>query len=599
VTKKFHKCAFCTPLSEEVKVKGLIFDIETDGLDPEVIHCLVTLDTETGRIRRYNHANEGNFYEGLRQLQEAEVLIGHHITGFDLVAIRKLYPEWTTGAEIKDTLVYSRLLWPHLRELDHQKHWGKKIDVTPGSHSLESWGLRLGFEKWTDMTEDKSIFERWSKELEDYCQRDVGVTWRLWQEIQYQDPPKGAVALEHKIAVLMEDMTRHGFMFDRKDAEGMYVLMAKRQYDYELELQEVFPDRVIERFSEKTGKRLKDRVEIFNPGSRKQIAERFIEKGWEPQEFTPDGKPKISETILESLEGCLPEAGVLKSYLVNQKRLGQLAEGKNSLLGLCESDGRIHGKVIANGCISGRMSHHTPNMANVPAEEDFRKLFIVPDDCVLVGCDASGLELRCLAHYMHTWDNGSYARQILEGDIHTQNMEAAGLTDRSQAKTMIYALIYGAGDGRLGAVVGGDMKDGRALRKRFLDRTPALKKLTNAVKSKAKGEGHLIGLDGRKLHCRSQHSALNLLLQSAGALLMKTATCIFSDILAKKRLYKPGDWAIVAHIHDEFQVECLECVSDMVASAAKQSIADAGHAFSFNIPLDATTRIGTNWWETH
>ena len=578
---------------------SLLFDIETDSLEPEMIHCLVTMDCDTGEIRRYNHENEGNFYNGLKALQEADVIIGHNIIGFDLIAIRELYPEWTTRAEIRDTLIYSRLLWPHLRELDHQKHWGKNIEVTPGSHSLEAWGLRMGFEKWTDVTEDKSIFERWSKELEDYCTRDVEVTWRLWQEIQYKEPTEASVALEHKFTVLMEDMSRHGFLFDRREADKLYVRLAKRQNDHECELEEAFPPKTIERFSEKTGRRLKDRIEVFNPGSRKQIAERLQEQGWEPQEFTPDGRPKVSETILNDLGGCIPEALVLMDYLLTQKKIGQLAEGKNSLLGLAGRDDRIHGRVIANGTVSGRCAHHTPNLANVPADEEFRSLFIVPEDYHLVGCDASGLELRCLAHYMHPWDNGAYARQILEGDIHTQNMEAAGLTDRSQAKTLIYALIYGAGDAKLGEIVDGGMKEGRALRKRFLDRTPALKKLTEAVKYKAKNERHLIGLDGRKLHCRSQHSALNLLLQSAGALLMKTATCLLSDRLARQQLYKPRDWALVAHVHDEVQIECLDCISDIVADSAVWSIEEAGEAFSFQIPLAAESRIGKNWWETH
>ena len=596
MTKRFHKCDFCTPESEEVKVKSLIFDIETDSLDPEVIHCLVTMD-EHGNIRRYNH-EDGNFYQGLKALQEADEIIGHNIIGFDLVAIRKLYPEWTTSAEIHDTLVYSRLCWSNLRELDHQKRFGK-IEATAGSHSLDAWGERLGFKKWSYMTEDKTIFERWSEELEDYCARDVGVTFRLWQEIQSKAPSVPAVALEHKTTVLMEDMSRHGFLFDRREAEKLYARLAKRKRDSEAELQTVFPPITIVRYSEKTGRHLKDKVEAFNPGSRKQIAERFIAKGWEPKEFTPDGKPKVSETILRDLGVEMPEAWKLMDYLVVQKSIGQLAEGKNSLLGLCGEDDRIHGRVIANGTVSGRMAHHSPNVAQIPSTEEFRSLFIVPEGKCLVGCDASGLELRCLAHYMYPWDNGKYADQILEGDIHTQNMEAAGLTDRSQAKTLIYAIVYGAGDAKLGEIVGGGMKEGRALRKRFMDNTPALKKLTDAVKHKAKTEGTLVGLDGRTLYCRSQHSALNLLLQSAGALLMKTATVILADLCAGAGLTRPDDWALVAHVHDEFQIECLDEAAPLIATTAVKAIHQAGYAFSFNMPLDGEATIGENWWETH
>lgn len=597
MTKRWHRCDFCDPKPKEEKMEELIFDIETDGLDPTVIHCLVIMDTATGKYRRYSH-EAGDMRKGLEALANAKVLIGHNIIGFDLVAIRSLHPDYAITADIKDTLVYTRLIWSNLRELDHQKKWGD-TGATAGSHSLEAWGLRLGFKKYTEVTEDKSIFDKWSKELEDYCVRDVEVNHRLWQEIQKHELDRGSVALEHKFTVLMEDMSRWGFLFDRRKADQLYARLSHEKQNIEDQLKDVFPPKVIERYSEKTGRRLKDKVEVFNPGSRKQIAERFQEKGWVPQDFTPDGRPKISETILRDLGSTIPEALVLMEYLICQKKIGQLAEGDNSLLGLCQEDDRIHGRVIGNGTISGRCSHHSPNLAQIPADEDFRSLFIVPDGCSLVGCDASGLELRCLAHYMHQWDSGAYARQILEGDIHAQNMEAAGLSDRAQAKTLIYALIYGAGDTKLGEIVDGGMKEGRTLRRRFMDRTPALKRLTEAVKHKAKNDGYLTGLDGRKLYCRSQHSALNLLLQSAGAVLMKTATCLLSDRLSKACLSKPEDWALVAMVHDEIQVECLEGCSDAVALSAENSISASGLVFDFNIPLSADSHIGKNWWDTH
>lgn len=578
-------------------MSDLVFDIETDGLDPTVIHCIVTMD-ENGEIRRYNHAEEGNFTLGLEALAEADVLIGHNIIGYDLWAIRKLYPDWTTSAEIKDTLVYSRLGWPNIRELDHQKKWGD-LEKKSGSHSLGAWGDRLGFKKWSHVVEDKSMFERWSRELEDYCQRDVEVNHRFWQECKKKDLNEGSVNLEHRIFTLMHDMEHYGFLFDRRKGERLYARLCSQRDRIREEMKSIFPTKVTERISEKTGRKLKPKVEEFNPGSRKQIAERFMERGWKPTEFTPDGKPKVSETVLVSLEETIPEARVLKDYLLVTKRIGQLAEGNRGLLGEVANDNRIHGSVNSNGAVSGRMTHRAPNLGAIPAEETFRELFTVPDGFDLVGCDASGLELRCLAHYMYTWDDGKYADQILSGDIHTMNMEAAGLTSRSQAKTLIYALIYGAGDAKLGEIIDGGLKEGRALRKRFLDRTPALKKLTEMVKQKAKVQGHLTGLDGRTLYCRSPHSALNLLLQSAGAVAMKTATCIFSNLQAKHGFVKNEDWAIVAHVHDEWQTECRSVTSSQVAKNACLSIEQAGEAFDFRIPLAGEARIGKNWWQTH
>lgn len=578
-------------------MKELIFDIEADALDPQVIHCIVTLD-EDGIVNRYNHENEGNFYQGLCALADAGRLIGHNIIGFDLWAIRKLYPTWTTDAEIVDTLVYSRLGWPNLRELDHQKKWGD-LGKKAGSHSLGAWGERLGVKKWEHVKENEELFVKWSKELEDYCEQDVHVNARLWEECQKLNLPEGAINLEHRIFILMEDMERRGFLFHPRRADALYAQLSEKRDQIREEMRRVFPPIVTERVSEKTGRKLKPSVVEFNPGSRQMIASRFMERGWKPTEFTPDGKPKVSETVLEALAAKFPEAAVLKEYLLTVKRLGQLSEGDKGLMAQVGEDGRIHGSVISNGAVSGRMTHRSPNLAQIPAEESFRELFIVPDGWDLVGCDASGLELRFLAHYMYQWDGGQYANEILDGDIHTANMKAAGLTDRSQAKRLIYALVYGAGDAKLGEIVDGGLKEGRQLRRRFLDRTPALKKLSDAVKSKAKSQGFLVGLDGRRLHCRSPHSALNLLLQSAGAIAMKTATCVFSNLQGKSGFRKNEDWAIVAHVHDEWQTECRSSISSQVARNACDSIEIAGQAFDLNIPLSGEARIGKNWWQTH
>src|SRR5690606_31621074 len=184
--------------------------------------------------------------------------------------------------------------------------------------------------------------------------------------------------------------------------------------------------------------------------SRTHIYKRLKDKyNWKPKEFTEKGTPKVSEEVLESLP--YPEAELLNEYLMIQKRISQLAEGHSAWLKMVRPDGRIYGSVITNGAVTGRMTHNSPNLAQVPAVnvpygKECRSLFTVPDDRVLVGADASGLELRCLAHYMARFDKGAYARELLEGDIHTANQKAAGLPTRDNAKTFIYAFLYGAGD---------------------------------------------------------------------------------------------------------------------------------------------------------
>src|SRR5690606_12207499 len=247
-------------------------------------------------------------------------------------------------------------------------------------------------------------------------------------------------------------------------------------------------------------------------------------KGWKPTELTPSGKPKVDETILEALP--YPEAKELSRYMLIQKRIGQLAEGDNAWLKKVDRDGRIHGSIITNGAVTGRATHSNPNIAQVPKVgteygEECRGLFTArPGKTVLLGCDVSGLELRMLGHFMARHDNGEYGREVVEGDMHTVNMNAAGLSDRNQAKTMIYGFLYGAGDSKLGSIIGRGRKAGAEMKRRLFKKVPALKQLVEGVQGAAT-RGHLVGLDGRLLHIRSPHAALNTLLQSAGALICK------------------------------------------------------------------------------
>ncbi len=257
---------------------------------------------------------------------------------------------------------------------------------------------------------------------------------------------------------------------------------------------------------------------------------------------------------------------------------------------------RIHGKVITNGAVTGRMTHHSPNMAQVPSVGseyggECRELFTVPDGYKLVGIDASSLELRMLAHYMKDKD---YAKEVVEGDIHTKNQNAAGLQTRAQAKTFIYALLYGAGPAKIGKIVGGSAKDGQKLIDTFLRNTPALQALRNKIE-KLSVQGSLPGLDGRKLQIRSAHAALNTLLQSAGAIVMKKALVLLDTELRRHKL----DAHFVANVHDEFQIEAKAEQAQKVGQLAVDSIRKAGVLLKMRCPLDGEYKIGDNWCQTH
>ena len=574
--------------------KLLYMDLECDGLEPTVIHQISTIDG-LGERRSYNHHELGNMAQGLEALEKAEVLVGHNIIGFDLQALLKVYPSFKTDAVLQDTLVCARLAWPHIRDLDFKRKDFPR-DLL-GSQSLKAWGVRLGFEKYSYGDDMEDPWSKWSPEMESYCMRDVEVCRRLYQHFLEEEVPPDVVEMEHEVHELMELATYRGWYFDRKEADKLYVRLLAAKDQLEAKLQDLFPPKEV-------ALKTKTKLVPFNPGSRKQIAERFVEQGWQPSEFTPEGRPKISETILEGLEDTYSEAGALKEYLLVQKRIGQLAEGQNSWLGLVEDDDRIHGKVISCGAtISHRMVHHTPNISQCPNlgsayGKEFRRLFSVPPGYKLVGTDLAGAELRLLAHALAYWDDGKFARLCEEGDPHQENADRLKVS-RPEAKRIQFALIYGAGDQLLGECVGGTRRDGSDIRHRFHRTHPAFPKLLESIKEKAKKHGHLVGLDGRKLYPRSQHSALNLWIQNATVTCAKKGALIHCAMLEQQGIRSQIDFTLVGHIHDEWQIEVLEQHADQVAQMAPLAIRSAGKAYQLNVRLDGDTAIGRNWAETH
>lgn len=578
----------------------LYFDIETNALedwinfsDLRTLYCIVVSVDGADPISVTPD-------EFKKLAWDADVLIGHNIMAFDIPALRKLIG-FIPKAQIKDTLVMSRLCFPDLRNDEFRLINDGFPKELVGSHSLRAWGHRLGLLKG-----ESPSFDSWSPEMVEYCKQDVRVTVRLYEHIA-DNIPAVAEDIEHRFAEIIRKQERTGFAFDVHAAEKLHSSLLKEKIEIEHQMRIVFPDKVIERVSEKTGKKLKPKIEEFNPGSRLQIAERLTEKyGWQPEEMTPDGRPRVDESVLESLD--YPEAKFLAKYLTCIKRLGQLADGDNAWLKL-HKNGRIHGRVNTNGAVTGRCTHSFPNMAQVPTDPAYRSLFIANSGMVLVGADASGLELRCLAHFLGKYDNGDYARKVIATDIHWENAKAFGLApqqqqdkanpshkaSRNQAKGGIYALIYGAADTKLGLVLGGDPKKGKKSRANFYAAVPAFQKLKDDVEKTVASKGHLKGIDGRILPIRSPHAALNTLLQSAGAVIMKKACILAHEEYEAKNI----PVAQVAAVHDEYQLMCFPQHADEVGKIMVKAIQNAGAAFGFRCPLDGEYRVGKNWAETH
>jgi len=545
----------------------ITLDIETNTKH-DIIWVAVTQDVDTGEMLEHYSA------ETLEPvLRDSIGVIGHNIIGFDAPVLEKQWGLTIDPSKLKDTLARSRL-------------WNPSLE---GGHSLDSWGKRFGDHKIDFHDYDGGL----SDEMVKYCRQDVALTTRLYKHLNKQLKDEGfsdqCVDLEEKVYIITAQQERNGFALNVEQASSLWVELTHKMNQITQELQKVFPPIVEERWSEKTGKRLKDKVTEFNVGSRKQIAERLQSVGVKFKQKTEKGAIIVNEKVLEGID--IPEAKMIYEYLMLQKRTAQI----DSWLSF-EKDGRVHGRVITNGAVTGRMTHHSPNMAQIPSVsapygKECRSFWTVPEGYKLVGIDASGLELRMLAHYMR---DDNYTNEILSGDIHTANMKAAGLDSRLQAKRFIYAFLYGAGPAKIGQVVGGGYKEGEKLINSFLRNTPALDSLKKRVAKFASG-GTLPSLDGRRLRVRSEHAALNTLLQGAGAVVMKQALVLLADRLSTYNI----PHKLVANVHDEFQIEVPEFFANNVGKAAVSAIREAGDVLELRCPLDGEYNVGNNWAETH
>jgi len=547
----------------------IVLDIETNSKHNK-IWLVVTRDIITGEVKSWKEAS------GLQKyLDSCDLIIMHNGISFDAPVLRETWKISIMPSQVCDTLVLSRLLSPSLE----------------GGHSLDAWGKRLGFLKGEFSDWDGGL----TAEMEEYCIQDTLVTQKLYEhltsELKFNKFDQRSIDLEHKVQAIIARQERNGFKLDEVAGITLLSTLQNKLAVIETELQSIFPSKTIERVSEKTGKSLKAKVEVFNPGSRKQIGERLIDKGWKPSRYTETGQPIVDEGTLDGVD--IPEAKAINEFLMLQKRVAQI----ESWLKAVGEDGRVHGKVITNGAVTGRMTHMSPNMAQVPNSgspygEDCRDLWIVEKGYKLVGIDASGLELRMLAHYMK---DDAYTSEVVSGDIHTANQKAAGLETRNQAKTFIYAFLYGAGDAKIGTVVGAGAKEGQQLKARFLKNTPSLKELREKVGRIAANSGTLPGLDGRRVQVRSEHAALNTLLQSAGAIVMKQALVLLNDELRRAKI----NYKFVANVHDEWQIEVEEGRAEEAGKLGVLAIEKAGKVLKMRCPLGGEYKIGNSWKETH
>jgi len=569
----------------------LAFDIEANGLNEVVagkkdtylreatkIWCMSVCNIDSGEMLLFE---QDNLADGIQMLRDADMIIGHNIYAFDIPLIERLYGSLDKKPEqIMDTLILSRLVY------------GDNPPTTDQSHSLMAWGEHLGHSK----IDYQGGWDNYTAEMGKYCLQDSVVTAKIWEHFSkqnYMTQYSRAVRMEHVVADMIKRQVEAGFSFDLDKAEALEMELLIEKSQIEDEMRRIFPDKIIVRHSEKTGKRLKDKVEVFNPGSRQQIAERLQEKyGWEPS-TTDKGNPKVDHEVLSNLD--YPEAKTLCKYFDLIKLMSQVSDwvGRAKI----SRDKRIHAYINTLGAVTGRMSSKEPNIQQVHSDPRARALFVPKSGWVLVGSDLKGLELRMLAHYLYPFDNGAYAKEVCEGDIHTHNQKAMELESRNTAKTAIYCFLYGGGDEKFAKTINSSTYKAKQTKNKLLSNIPGLKKLIENCRFDTLDKGYVKPFNWRPVYVRKEHAALNTLLQSSGAHIAKAWACVADQRLRMEIGQDKFNW--VASVHDELQVECHPDVANKVGKILCESATTAGELLRSNCKIEAEFKVGNNWSETH
>lgn len=605
-----------------------IFDIETNGFyqDCTTIHCIalkrIGIDND---VQLYT---QSNINDALDILENSEVLIGHNIIQFDIPVLEKFYPSRKFTHNVLDTFNLSCIVFPQRQK-----------------HGLEDWGKDLGFEKFNPMTGKEYTDEEWKErkktkneawdkytsEMGAYCQQDVRVTELVLWQCNVDEIPKSVIELSNKFSWCISQQVINGHKID---TENLLKLNAQIEQDEVVAANELlsklpsFTDytfKVYKRANKNKNIKAGDIecIEVVTPFNLSSTYHwmRYLKEKYDfnPPLVRRKGKdeptPSLDDEVLASIEDKYPEIKDLLLWKTANKIRKMIYNSDNSLYNLLDKDGIIHGKVYTDGTVSGRCSHNKPNLSTMPSVRtddngpvkgikgkyayEVRNLFIPHDGYVQVGFDAKGLEYMCLAHYIN---DKHFSVDIIEnGDIHTWTKQTLGFETRRQAKTFEYAYLYGAGKKKLaeglsaGTGVKYTVNDVNKAISKFVEALPGLGTLQDNLKNQYQQKGTITGLDGRELQARSEHSLLNLLLQSSGAVVMKNCLVYLREELSKTDV----DYKFTLNVHDEIQAsvrpEHVEKYKECVYKAVDRTNKDLG----LNCKLQVDIKVGRSWAECH
>jgi RecA-family ATPase/DNA polymerase I-like protein with 3'-5' exonuclease and polymerase domains len=631
-TSIFRRLAarFIIPGNAKADGLRLAFDIEADGLldAATTINCIVIADLDSDQVDEYS---PDQIPAALDHLARADYLTGHNICGYDLPLLRRLH-NWVPmhDCTIVDTLVASRLILPNLSDLDDQAAAmsDPALGKLRGRYSLEAWGARLGIAKTgTDITD----WSKWTPQMQERCAGDVAICKALWRFLEPGGYSQDALALEHRVAAICDEITATGVPFDVEAAERLRQQWTTRRAELTAQLAQQFPGT--------------------NLNSRKQIGALLEARGWVPEKRTEKTRqPKIDDEVLETIPELYPEFTGLAEHHTLGRRLAQLASSRKAWCRNVTADGRIHGGILHIGTPHSRAAHLEPNLAQVPNQKkgtpfgsECRALFRARDGWAFVTADQAGLQDRGFAHYLAAFDGGAYAATFANGtggDTHWQSAVALDLVPagtardkqnkvhevvREGAKRFRYAFLYGAGLATAGRIIADIVRavhqlDGSSnLQQRFfggaahpneaalkqvgkqaLNRfevgTPGLRRLRENLQAHARRHGWLPGLDKRRVPVRALHSALNFIVTSSEAIICKRwLVRVYDELCARFRYGWDGDVVIVLWIHDELVACCRPEIAEQVGEIMVRHAREAAEFYSFKVPLDADFKIGPSW----